>query len=251
MTESKSPATASVTAPPTAAAKLGYEMTFDYVLARLAEVDFPDAARRLGFTLVSPETMTISFLGQDWRLSKAGGQFVCSPEAEFAAAGSLPRPSCPQDFNRRSVLCYYALSEMAGKPVGEYCLLTAFSHGVFKMSAATSGKGQKDWTTNGLFGQVYGDPADPAGGYAKFKAVAEEWGMESVGDVGSGAHKWRYKLLPVVPVEIVYLEPDEEFLCDLKVYWDKTAIDVFKFEPLAVLNGCFVHSLADAGRDIR
>jgi hypothetical protein len=45
---------------------------------------------------------------------------------------------------------------------------------------------------------------------------------------------------------IKYFEADEEFPCDIKIYYDKTVSEYLDFEPLAVLNGCLVSALAAA-----
>ncbi|MDR3161466.1 MAG: DUF3786 domain-containing protein [Spirochaetaceae bacterium] len=54
---------------------------------------------------------------------------------------------------------------------------------------------------------------------------------------------WRC-LLPRMPVKVVHYEADEEFPCEVKIFYDKTALNFLDFEPLAVLNGCFINALA-------
>jgi hypothetical protein len=63
----------------------------------------------------------------------------------------------------------------------------------------------------------------------------------------SGKHVWNYLLLPKLPVKIIYYEGDDEYPTKLQILYDKTAIKIFKFEPLAVLHGCFIHGLAAVG----
>jgi hypothetical protein len=145
----------------------------------------------------------------------------------------------------KSVLCYYALSGAALEPVGEMCLLGHFSHGVF-----SSGRGGE---TDGLsqmsrmLADAMGD-CGPAEQITRFAQGAARLGMTPVDGVKGGGSKWRYHLLPKVPVEAVFYEADDEYPVDMRVYYDKTAIQVFDFEPLAVLNACFIHAVAESCR---
>jgi hypothetical protein len=68
------------------------------------------------------------------------------------------------------------------------------------------------------------------------------------GSRAAGEHAWQRRLLPKIPVLIKYFEADDEFPCDIKIYYDKTVAEFLDFEPLAVLNGCFVSALAAAAR---
>jgi hypothetical protein len=58
---------------------------------------------------------------------------------------------------------------------------------------------------------------------------------------------WRYRMLPKIPIKIAYYEGDDEYPTKLQLLYDKTAILFYKFEPLAVLNGCFIRALAAIG----
>jgi hypothetical protein len=227
----------------------GGELTFDYVVHRLAEVDFADAVKRLGFMPVSSgaaetemEEMEIGFLGERYRLSKKDGVCSCEPMSGRAVSSNL---------NTKSILCYYALSAARGEPLYDFCLIDHFAHGVFSSTRREAGS-----VLGGMTGPLTKslDGLSPEEQAARFAAVAGRLGMKPLDGKGSSAeqsatHKWAYQLLPKTPVQVVFYEADDEFPPDLRVYWDKTAIQVFDFEPLAVLQGCFIHALADNCRE--
>jgi hypothetical protein len=223
----------------------GAELTFDYVVHRLGEVDFPDAVKRLGFLPVmsggtpSDVEMELDFLGERYRLSKKDGVFACET-VNGQDAG----------LNERSIVCYYALSKARGEPFYDFCLIDSFAHGVFS-STQGSGSGLGG-LTKPLAEALSG--LSPEEQIVRFAAAAESLGMErlSGGETGAAqntAHKWAYQLLPKTPVQAIFYEEDDEFPPDLRVYWDKTAIQVFDFEPLAVLQGCFIHALVERCRE--
>jgi hypothetical protein len=221
----------------------GVELTYDYVVHRLQEVDFADAVNRLGFLPVHAEgadsgaaavdIMEIDFLGVRYRLSKNGGVF--SVDAVDGRETGL---------EVRSILCYYALSPAQVEPLFDFCLLDNFSNGVFASTRAgpagdKSKQGwdgrQKDALETALAGL---SPEEEAACFAK---AAQKLGMTPVS--AQNGQKWDYRLLPKMPVQVVFYESDDEFPPALRVYFDKTAIMVFDFEPLAVLNGCLVRTI--------
>jgi hypothetical protein len=212
----------------------GAELTFDYVVHRLGEVDFAEAAVRLGFSVMrdgaaEPDVMEIDFLGERYRLSKKDGDFRCEP------AGG-PR------ILEGSLVCYYALSKVRGEPLYDFCLMDNFSHGVFSSTRREAGsvmegmKGPLAKTLDGL---------RPEDQIARFAAGAEKLGMKPLDGKTGAAHKWAYQVFPKMPIQVVFYEADDEFPPDLRIYWDKTAITVLDFEPLAVLQGRFIHALAE------
>ncbi|MDR2397157.1 MAG: DUF3786 domain-containing protein [Spirochaetaceae bacterium] len=213
----------------------GEELTFDYVVHRLGEVDFADAVRRLGFIPTkdgaADDEIEIDFLGQRYRLSKKGGVFSCD-----TVSGRAVR------LNFRSIVCYYALSKARGEPLEDFCLIDRFSHGVFSSTREDiSGMGRMTLALRTVL-----EGCAPEEQVTRFAAGVEWLGMRPLdGDKGA-AHKWAYDVFPKVPTRVVFYEADDEFPPDLRIYWDKTAIQVFDFEPLAVLQGCFVHVLTES-----
>jgi hypothetical protein len=201
--------------------KNGYEQTYDVIVPRLAECDFPDAARRLGFTLVSMDTLSIDFLGRTY---------------EVTHKGIRPMDAREVNVNILSVLVYYTISKGSCLPSRDFCLMHTFTHGLF-----TSSNSGSDWMVEPLRREFGGD-------YQKFHKAALELGMEYAGSRVGGEYTWYYSLLPKIPVKVMYYEADDEFPCEIRIFYDKTVLQFIDFEPLAVLNGCFVGALATIGK---
>jgi hypothetical protein len=203
----------------------GYIQTYNWVAGLLGNCDFDDAERRLGFGRSSDGALTIHFLGREYRIIKTG--------VELADTGDSALPEI-FDFNVRSILGYYALSDGNCDPVMDFYPLSYFSHGIF-ISASHDGV-------------LAADPIRKAigGDYKKFCAAAERLGLVFEETRGEGKYVWSYRLLPKLPVKTVYYEGDDEFPSDVRILYDKTAPLFFKFEPLAVLNSCFIQALAAA-----
>lgn len=203
----------------------GYVKTYNWVAGLLEDLDFEDAARRMGLRLISPDEAELDFLGRTYSIAR--GAVV--PKGEGA-----PDMGEEWDFNTRSVLGYYALSPSDVAPGNDFRLLSSFSHGVFASGGSSFEKAASP------LGRAYG--AD----YGAFQRAALKLGMKDEGSRGGGKW-WGCDLLPKVPVKLVYYEGDDEFPTDIKVLFESTAIEVYKFEPLAVLHGCFVRGLARSG----
>jgi hypothetical protein len=200
----------------------GYEKTYEVIAPRLRNLEFPYAALRLGFDLIDKYRMSIDFLGRTYELSREG---VC------------PLDGDPVNVNFRSVLVYYAVSKGNTEPRYDFALLNTFTG-----SLHTGGGGRDDWMTAPLR-KVCGDSGHDRSGYARFRQAARDMGMTYEGSRAAGEHTWQYRLLPKIPVLIKYFEADDEFPCDIKIYYDKTVPEFLDFEPLAVLNGCLVEAV--------
>ncbi|MDR3115158.1 MAG: DUF3786 domain-containing protein [Treponema sp.] len=199
----------------------GYEQTYERIVPRLQTCNFPAAAETLGFTLVSKDRLSIDFLGRPYLITKEG---VCP-----ADGGAV-------DINILSVLVYYTISQGAGALLYDFCLLHHFSHGLFTHRAPGV-----NWQTEPLRKEF-------APSYPHFVDTVTELGLVYEGSRVPGAYIWNYRLLPKIPVKVIYYAGDDEFPCDISIFYDKTAISFLDFEPLAVLNGCFVHVLASLGK---
>jgi hypothetical protein len=205
----------------------GYEKTYDWVTKLLGDCDFEDSAKRLDLKLISGDEVALEFLGRTYL---AGRQGVSLAEEKIPWSVSTEG----FDYNLKSALGYYVLSDANLDPLDDYCVITSFSGGVFREG------GEGDIFNNPL-GKVYG--AD----YRKFRGVAELLGMAEEESRPNLKYTWRYRMLPKIPVKIVYYEGDDEYPTRLQLLYDKTAILFYKFEPLAVLNGCFIAALAAIG----
>lgn len=203
--------------------KKGYEQTYDWVIKLLQQCDFNESSKRLNLKLVE-DTIMINFLERTYLISKdsidlAEEKIVWTVKAEG------------YDYNLKSVLGYYVLSEADVEPENDFCAIGHFSHGIFR----------DDGWVDTQFSKVFGND------YTKFCKVAEKLGMIFEGEKSSGQYIWRYSLLPKMPLKLIYYEGDDEYPTKLQVLYDKTAIKLYKFEPLAVLHHCFIGGLAAIG----
>ena len=206
----------------------GYEKTYDWVVKLLGDCDFEDSARRLDLGLISGDEVSVDFLGRTYLVGRRGVSL-----AEEKIPWSIDYEGF--EHNLKSALGYYVLSEANLDPVDDYCVITSFSKGVFR-------EGDEGDIFNNPLGRVYG--AD----YRKFRGVAEMLGMAEEESRPNLKYTWRYRILPKIPIKIVYYEGDDEYPTKLQLLYDKTAILFYKFEPLSVLNGCFVMALAAIGK---
>jgi hypothetical protein len=197
----------------------GYEKTYEVIRPLLRDLDIPYAALRLGFDLVSREEMAISFLGRRFRVTR---QDV------------FPEDGLPVNVNYRSVLVYYAISKGEGDPLMDFALLNTFSAGLFSRNNSDSGV---DWMSAPLRRAYNND-------YPSFAVAARALGMIYLGSRSTAEYNWAYRLLPKIPIKLNYYAADDEFPCEVKIYYDKTVTNFLEFEPLAVLNGCFISALA-------
>ncbi|GMO31806.1 MAG: hypothetical protein Pg6A_20760 [Termitinemataceae bacterium] len=105
--------------------KKGYIQTYEWVMSLLAKNDFEESAARLGLSFSAPGTISIDFLTRTYSVTKESIEKVCE---------RVKWQSCAEgyEFNLKSVLGYYILSEAKVEPVNEFCPLQHFSHGVFR-----------------------------------------------------------------------------------------------------------------------
>jgi hypothetical protein len=209
----------------------GHVQTYNWVAGLLKDCDFDDAERRLGFGRAADGALTIKFLSHEYRITKNGVELT-DAVALYTGFSEI------FDLNTRSVLGYYALSDGNCEPVMDFYPLSHFSHGIFSGASHD--------------GVLAAEPIRKAtgGDYKKFCAAAKKIGLVFEETRGEGKYVWSYRLLPKLPVKAVYYEGDDEFPSDVRILYDKTAPLFFKFEPLAVLNSCFIHALASAAADV-
>jgi hypothetical protein len=160
--------------------------------------------------------MTIDFLGRKYEVDRDGVR---------------PLDGKAVDVNILSVLVYYAISKGNTEPQYDFALLNTFTGGLF-----SSGSSGTDWMIAPIL-KAFGND------YELVRRAARNMGMIYEGSRSTGEHAWQYQLLPKIPVLIKYFEADDEFPCDIKIYYDKTALEFLDFEPLAVLNSCLVAAI--------
>ena len=202
----------------------GYEQVYLDIVHKLADINFEEAAGRLGLDLLPDGNLAVNFLGRKYIISKTGVE---------TADGN------PVDINNRSILVYYAASKGSGEPKYSYRLLLTFAQGVAFGSSDHSLK----WMTAPLAKAF-------AGGIGKWSAVMNALGAAALeeGKPRTGKYAYLYFLLPKIPCQIIYYEADEEFPCEIKIMLDDGASRFLEFEQLAFLNGCLVRTLISAGK---
>jgi hypothetical protein len=195
----------------------------------LQNCDFEESSKRMGLRYIAPNKVLINFLERTYSITKdaielAEQKIKWTPETNGYEG---------YEYDLKSVLGYYLLSEANADPINDFCGL-----GYFAGSLA----GNND-IFYGPLEKVYGRS------HEKFREIAEKTGMTLELEKLSGKYVWNYTLLPKVPVKIIYYEGDDEYPTKLQILYDKTAIKFFKFEPLAVLHGCFANGLAAIGEN--
>ncbi|MDR2517947.1 MAG: DUF3786 domain-containing protein [Spirochaetaceae bacterium] len=202
-------------------AKRGYEVTYQWVMQLLQTCDFEEHAARLGLRCPGRDKAAVDFLGRTYLITKDAVTLTEQRVPWAVGAEGF-------EYNLKSVLGYYLLSDCAAEPAGDFCPMTHFSHGVFDNRPLSGGSleaAYKDGEKLGRAGEKLGFTREKPG-------------------------HWRYTLLPKVPIKIIYYEGDDEYPANIQVLFDKTVIQFYKFEPLAVLHLCFREGLAAVGNPI-
>ncbi|MDR1947827.1 MAG: DUF3786 domain-containing protein [Spirochaetaceae bacterium] len=207
----------------------GYEKTFGWVKSLLKNCDFYDSSKRLGLEQIAENIVLINFLGRTYKITKENIELI-EQKTVWAAESE------GYEFDLKSVLGYYVLSEANVEPTNEYCTLRQFSGGIFRESSS--------WLsmTNSKFTNIFGHD------YKNFATVMNILDMEYEEGSRSGKYVWNYKVLPKVPVKLVFYEGDDEFPSKLEILYDKNVIKIFNFEQLSVLHGSIFQTLLSIGK---
>ena len=198
----------------------GYEQIYIDLLPRLSECDLAESAERLGLKALANGGVTAEFCGREYLITSAG---VNPTDGEAV------------DVNNRSVLAHYILSRGSGEPENSFLPLA-------RMTGMIAGQIDHD---RGLMVhpllREFGDD------YDKFQSAAFKLGGVFEGSLGGGGRCWSFKVLPKIPVRVVFYEADDEFPADIQIWFDRSALRFMEFECLAFLNGCFAKALITAG----
>jgi hypothetical protein len=220
-------------------AKRGYRETYKWVQSLLAKCDLEAAMGRLGMEKIVQTDGSIAvrlpFAGRIYTITRqdvtqTGSYFDWTYHA-FRKAEDTGTLEEEFEYNLKSALGYYAVSDCALDAAGQFCQVSSFSHGVFRH-------------------EFFGRSIAPAYGndHHKFASLMEKLGMEALESNKDSVYMWNYKMLPKMPVRVIWYEGDEEFPTDVQALVDKTAVYFFSFETLCVLHGCFNTALASIGR---
>jgi hypothetical protein len=207
----------------------GYEKTYNWVINLLKNCDFSDSAKRLGLEQISENILLINFFDRTYKISKEDIELI-----EQKTIWTVDSEG--YEFDLKSVLGYYVLSEANVEPIYEFCTLAQFSGGVFMESLVAH--------KNNRFMDIFGTTSE------KFEETMKLLGMECENGNRDGKYSWNYKILPKMPIKFIFYEGDDEFPSKMTILYDKTAIKIYKFEPLAILNVSIFETILSVGKNI-
>lgn len=208
--------------PETYAKYNGYRENYKKLLPLLKEGDPIENICRLGAEREG-DGARIACLGRDFVLTREGVE---------------DRSGLADDTNLRSVLIFYAVSQGAGEPMGDYAPLSRLTGMIEGRNALGA-----DMMTTPLLREFGGDN----GRFAS--AVARLGGQEQ--PMGSaGKHVWRMLVLPKIPMELVFYEADDEFPAEIQFLYDRSCPRFLEFECLAFLTGSVVKALIRCGKSL-
>ena len=105
----------------------GYVKTFNWVKTLLKNCDFSDSSKRLGLEQISENIILIKFFDRTYKISKEDIELI-----EEKTIWTVDSEG--YEFDLKSVLGYYVLTEANVEPTYEFCTLGQFSGGVFMES---------------------------------------------------------------------------------------------------------------------
>ncbi|MDR0383451.1 MAG: DUF3786 domain-containing protein [Spirochaetaceae bacterium] len=75
------------------------------------------------------------------------------------------------------------------------------------------------------------------------------FGMEHKKEKGNGKYVWNYKILPKIPIKLMFYEGDDEFPSKLQILYDSNVLKIFNFEQLGVLHVSIFHAILSMDRN--
>ena len=207
----------------------GYEKTYIWVKGLLKNCDFSDSSKRLGLKQIAENKVLINFLDRTYEITKDSIELI-----EKKTRWNIGYEG--YEYNLKSVLGYYVLSKANVDPVYEYAALGHFSGGVFRESSS--------WFAmiNNKFSDIFGN------NYERFKRIMNTFRMECEEGSRNGKHIWNYKILPKIPIRLVFYEGDDEYPSKLQILYDNNVLKIFNFEQLSVLHGSIFQVILSMGK---
>lgn len=191
----------------------GYESIYLGLVSNLSGCDLRESASRLGLNYVEGG-IQVDFLKRAYRITSAGVE---------------PLDGRPVNVNNRSVLLYYVLSKGQGDPGNSYIPLESIPR-------ITGGLSVQNRLMNTPLERYFGEE------YVKFSEAATKLGgTEEESQLGK--HRWRFAVLPKIPLELIFYEADDEFPVSIQIMLEMTALQFLEFECLAFTVGCLVRAL--------
>ena len=194
----------------------------------LKNCDFSGCSKRLGLEQIAENKVLIKFFDRTYQITKEGIELVEQKTIWTADYEGY-------EYDLKSVLGYYALSGADVEPAYIYSALGHFSGDVFRESSS--------WMSmiNSRFAETFG------GSYEKFKKTMEIFKMEYEAGSRDGKYVWNYKVLPKIPVKLVFYEGDDEYPSKLQILYDNNVLQILNFEQLAVLHGSIFQAILSTG----
>jgi hypothetical protein len=208
----------------------GYVKTYNWVKDLLKNCDLTESSKRLGLQQIEGNAALLNFLDRTYRITNEG--------IELVAEKTMWKPDFEgYEYDVKSVLGYYVLSEANVEPTYEYAGLGQFSGGVFRESSS--------WMSmlNKMFFDTFGS------GCEVFKKVMDMLGMEYEEGNRDGKYVWNYTILPKAPIKILFYEGDDEFPSKMQILYDKNIIKIFNFEQLSALHVSIFLALLSAAKE--
>jgi hypothetical protein len=198
----------------------GYDRIYSQLRPALAHCDLADSAQRLGLQLLPEGAVAVDFCGREYRITNNGVE---------------PADGQPVHVNFRSILAHYVLSQGSGEPGQSWMTLN-------RMSGVPEGRKahDKDMLLQPLLDEL-------GRNYPRFEQAACRLGGVPAESNDAG-HAWTFKILPKIPVRLVFYEVDEEFPAEIQLYFDRSASRFLGYECLAFLSGCFIDAILDAAQ---
>ncbi|EGW39754.1 DUF3786 domain-containing protein [Desulfosporosinus sp. OT] len=193
----------------------GYEQIYESLIPKLSECDLLEVAERLDLSPQQDGTLAVSFLGREYAISSRGVN---------------PTDGMPVNVNNRSVLAYYTLSKGVSEPALSYVPISYLAGPGIIFNTNIK------WMTDPLGKTFNGD-------YVTFSKTMGRLGGVFNGKLKTDRYSWLLKALPKIPLQIIYNDGDDEFPCEVQIFFDKHASHFMEFECLAFLEGCLVRAM--------
>jgi hypothetical protein len=200
------------------AGKSGYEKIYDWVAGNLAGFDLEANAPHLGLRVHPGGGVVVGLFGRDYLVDQAGARAL---------------DGRPASFNHRSLVAHYAMSAGRGPASYEFVKL-----GVLSGVPAGTGQGafERDAVSRPMALRFGHDLAGLE------EAVRRIGGRVEPHVPGQG-RKYTFEAFPLVPLRLVFEEPDEEFGPEFFVLFDGRGKEFMEFEALAFLGSLLIQEL--------
>jgi hypothetical protein len=207
----------------------GYEKTYNWVKGLLKNRDFSDCAKRLGLEQIAENKILIRFFDRTYQITKEDIELV-----EQQTAWTVNYEG--YEYDLKSVLGYYALSEADIDPAYIYSALGYFSGGVFRENSGWMSMANK------RFVEIFGSS------HEKFNKTMQMFEIKHEEGSRAGKYIWNHKVLPKIPIKLIFYEGDDEYPSKLQILYDNNVLKILNFEQLAVLHSCIFQAILAAGK---